>query len=145
MIKIIEPTKQTELDIYFRCRWRILRAPWNQPAGSEQDEFESESIHACAIDEFGNALGVGRLHMLSDNFGQLRYMGVEDSSRNQGIGRKLLNFLEAKALQLKIAELELHARENAVSFYQKYGYQNIGESYILWDEIQHYRMCKKLK
>jgi ribosomal protein S18 acetylase RimI-like enzyme len=38
----------------------------------------------------------------------------------------------------------LHAREIAIGFYQKLGYQMIEKSHLLFGEIQHYLMEKTL-
>ena len=41
-------------------------------------------------------------------------------------------------------EMVLEARENAVPFYKSLGYHIEQESYLLFGEIQHYRMKKAL-
>jgi predicted GNAT family N-acyltransferase len=50
--------------------------------------------------------------------------------------------LEEKAKEMGMQEIVLEARENAVPFYKSIGYVIEKESYLLFGEIQHYRMKK---
>ena len=38
------PSTEKEFERYRDLRWGILRAPWNQPKGSEVDELESKAF-----------------------------------------------------------------------------------------------------
>jgi predicted GNAT family N-acyltransferase len=53
--------------------------------------------------------------------------------------------LEEKAMFMGIQEIILEARENAVPFYKSIGYVIEKESYLLFGEIQHYRMKKEIR
>jgi predicted GNAT family N-acyltransferase len=53
-------------------------------------------------------------------------------------------YLEKEAKQKGWTEIVLEARENAVPFYQAIGYTIVAESYLLFGEIQHYRMQKNV-
>ena len=55
------PKTVDELRQYYQLRWQILRKPWGQKQGSEQDEFEQQAIHKMVINEKGEVLAVGRL------------------------------------------------------------------------------------
>ena len=46
-IEIRVPKDLTEWGSYYDLRWRLLRAPWQRPRGSEKDEIESECTHAA--------------------------------------------------------------------------------------------------
>lgn len=59
-MKIIEPPRPDELQRYFALRWKILRDPWNQPRGSEQDALDQPSSHLMVIDGKQSVIGVGR-------------------------------------------------------------------------------------
>jgi hypothetical protein len=43
-----------------------------------------------------------------------------------------------------ISEIILHAREIAIPFYESLGYQLVEKSHLLFDEIQHFLMIKKI-
>jgi N-acetylglutamate synthase-like GNAT family acetyltransferase len=137
------PLTDEEFDKYYDLRWRILRAPWNQPKGSEKDELEGNSIHIIAIIE-GEIVGCGRIHFNSIDEAQIRYMAVENELQGRGIGKLILNELEQKALEKGAKKIILNARENAVKFYDKNGYKIVKESHTLFGEIKHFLMRKDI-
>ena len=117
------PATESEREAYYAFRWKILREPWNQPPGSEKDELEGEAFHLAAWDDEGKIMGVGRLHRVAGNRGQVRYMAVDRRIASHGVGRAILQELEAKAIESGILEITLNAREDAVQFYRHNGYQ----------------------
>ncbi len=142
---VIVPSTETELKAHYQTRYETLRLPWGQPPGSERDGPEDDNILASAYDKNKRCIGVARLLPLSNNEGQIRSMGVAEHTRGQGVGRELMSFLETKAAELGITHVVLHARENAVQFYEAAGYRVMQESYVLWGTIQHYKMEKWLE
>ena len=143
-IKIIEPQTQQEFEAYYLVRYQTLRKPWNQPIGSEKDEFESSSIHAMALNDKDEIIGVCRLQKNTDFEFQIRFMGVIDEAQGLGVGKKLIDYMEKKATSLGAQKMILQARENAVPFYLKCGYSIKQKSFVLWNIIQHYLMEKEL-
>lgn len=143
-IKIIEPQTEQQFEAYYLLRYDVLRKPWNQPPGSEKDNQEESSIHAMAIDDDNTVLGVCRLQYNSSTEAQLRFMGVKTNTQGLGIGKKLITFMEQKAKLNGSKKMILQARENAVDFYKKCGYQIVEKSFLMWGEIQHYLMEKQL-
>jgi GNAT superfamily N-acetyltransferase len=137
------PVTEAELEAYYALRWKILREPWSQPPGSEKDEFEGEAIHLAAWDDDGEIIGVGRLHRVIGNHGQVRYMAVDPAHRSHGVGRAILQELEAEAMKSGIREITLNAREEAVPFYQRNGYQVLKPSHALFGVIPHFEMHKR--
>lgn len=138
------PTTESEFETYYALRWRILREPWNQPPGSEKDEFEGEAIHLAAWDDRGKIIGVGRVHRVVENQGQIRYMAVDPAQRGQGVGKALLQELEERAIELGILEITLHAREDSVRFYRENGYQVLRASHTLFGVVPHFELRKRL-
>jgi predicted GNAT family N-acyltransferase len=143
-ICITEPQTPEEFEAYYFLRYEVLRKPWDQPFGSEKDEHEKTSIHIMAIDGNKNVLGVCRLQFNSPSEVQLRFMGVKENTQGLGIGRKLIEYAEAKARTGGASSMILQAREIAVDFYKKCGYTIIEKSFLMWNEIQHYLMRKEL-
>jgi predicted GNAT family N-acyltransferase len=138
------PATESELEAYYAFRWKILREPWNQPPGSEKDQFESEAIHLAAWDNAGKLIGVGRLHRIAENCGQIRYMAVDPTQRSHGVGKAILRELEVSAIRTGIQEIRLNSRQVAVRFYQKNGYQVLRPSHTLFGAIPHFEMWKRL-
>lgn len=138
-----QPETAEEFAQYYELRWRILRKPWNQPRGSEQDMEEASSYHLMARDG-QHVIGVARLQFPTDDAAQLRYMAVDDAWQGKGVGRKIVSHMEEVARQQGAHHLFLHARDNALGFYQKLGYEIVEPSYLLFASIQHYKMQKSL-
>lgn len=145
-IIIREPQNPKEFEAYFLVRFELLRKPWNQPLGSEKDDLDLDinSIHLMAIDRNQTISGVCRLQFNSYEEAQLRYMAVIETAQGLGVGRKLLNYAEKKVMENRRERIVLQSRSNAVTFYEKCGYSVIEKSYLMWGEIQHYLMEKKL-
>lgn len=142
-LSVKEPATRAEWDSYFDLRWRILREPWNQARGSEQDALEDKGFHLMAQDGAG-ALAVGRLHLNSPEEAQVRYMAVDSGHQGSGLGRKILQGLENWARSQGIKRIVLNSRASAVGFYTRQGYEIIGPGETLFGEIQHIKMRKKL-
>jgi GNAT superfamily N-acetyltransferase len=138
------PQTPEEFEKYYRLRWKILRAPWNQPEGSEKDDFEKQSIHIIAF-ENDEVIGVGRVHFNSSSEAQLRYMAVDEQWQGKGIGKLILDELERRVVEQGANKIILHARDNAVKFYEMNGYEVHKPSHRLFGSIQHYLMEKKIE
>ncbi len=142
MEKIIrQPITSVEWNAYFDLRYRILRAPWNQPPGSEKNEGDQSAKHAAYfLNE--KIIGVGRLDLFENEYGQVRFMAVENNYQGGGIGKSIIQYLEDLSIARGDKGMVLHARENALEFYNKLGYSVVEKSHLLFGEIQHYLMSK---
>ncbi|MDT8281929.1 MAG: GNAT family N-acetyltransferase [Gammaproteobacteria bacterium] len=139
-----QPASEEEFEHYFNLRWQVLRAPWKQPKGSEMDDMETNCFHIMAVDKKNKVVGVARLQNNTAAESQIRYMAVNETMKCQGIGSALMHTMEQHARTSSAKKIILHAREPAVGFYEKLGYRIKDKSYLLFDEIQHYRMEKTL-
>jgi predicted GNAT family N-acyltransferase len=144
-VLIRSPASDSEFEVYYRLRWKILREPWNQPPGSEKDDREADALHLAAWNDSGTLIGVGRLHRLSANAGQIRYMAVDPSERGRGVGAAVLRELENLAARSGFDEIMLNAREEAVSFYKSNGYVVVQTSHSLFGVIPHFEMRKRIR
>jgi predicted GNAT family N-acyltransferase len=143
MLEIKSPTTDSDWKAYYDLRFNVLREPWNQPHGSEVLPDEDQAIHAITI-ENGEVVGVARMHESASKQGQVRCVATATKAQGKGIGKAMMAYLEEKAIEKGWTEIVLEARENAVPFYQAIGYTIVAESYLLFGEIQHYRMQKSL-
>jgi len=141
---ISQPNTDEEYKQYYHLRWKILRAPWGQPEGSEIDDIEKSCFHIIATDENQHVVGIARLQFNSSFEAQIRYMGVDEKFKRKNIGRALVNALEQQAKDSAHQQIVLDARESAVVFYERLGYKITNKSYLLFDSIQHFRMMKIL-
>ena len=61
---------------------------------------------------------------------RLRQMAVVDDVQGKGIGRALMQFAENLARGRGYKRITMHARKNAVGFYEKMGYKKFGEEFM---------------
>jgi len=138
------PRSRVEWDRYFDLRWRVLRAPWKQPPGSERDNLETNAIHAALWDCDGQPVAVGRVQLNSRTEAQIRYMAVAPGFSGKGLGSRILAQLEAEARNAGAATVILNSRAEARGFYECRGYVVCGEAETLFGQIRHVRMQKSL-
>lgn len=138
---IRRPNSPKEWDLYFNLRYEVLRAPWNQPRGSERNDGDETAEHFAFFEE-DEIIGVGRLDFTENLGSQIRFMAVDSRFQGRGIGRQLMQHMEEIARNKGCKETILHAREIALPFYEKLGYRSIEESHLLFGEIQHFLMIK---
>ena len=136
-----QPSTKKDFEIYYQLRYEVLRKPWGQPVGSELDETDDTSIHAF-IKKDNIAITCSRLHFVDNITAQIRYMAVHPNYQGKGIGKLVINYLEGITKENNRNKVILHARENAVKFYESCNYSVKEKSYLLFDEIQHYLMEK---
>lgn len=143
--EIRPPRDDAELSAYRDLRWRVLRAPWGRPRGSELDDREAGAIHLVAVEAAtGRVIGAGRAHFNSPDEAQVRGMAVEEDWRGRGVGGALLRELEARAAAGGARRMILSARDVAVPFYQRQGYVVERQGETLFGSIPHSWMGKRL-
>tara|TARA_B110000467_G_scaffold5943_1_gene5326 strand:+ start:2408 stop:2851 length:444 start_codon:yes stop_codon:yes gene_type:complete len=142
--KVASPKSIQEFKSYFQLRWEILRKPWGQPKGSERDESDSIGIHRMILDKDDHIIGAGMLLLNSLQQAQIRFMAVSKNFQGMKVGTLLIECLESIACERKCSIIILQSRENSVKFYEKNGFEVIEKSYLLFGEIQHFLMQKKL-
>src|SRR5438477_1341139 len=97
------------------------------------------------MDAAGKALACGRLHLTAPREAQLRYTWRStEHARGCGYGGRILEALEAEARGRGAPKIVLNARDNAVAFYRKRGYDVIGDAETLFGVFSHVRMEKSL-
>lgn len=143
-MEIHPPKTQEEWDAYYDLRFRILREPWDQPRGSERNEGDLTAQHFAVWTE-EKVVAVARVDETEEDGGvQVRFVAVESDQQGRGLGKSIMKEVEKTAKNQHKKRIILHARENAVQFYISLGYTVVEESYLLFDEIQHYLMEKEI-
>lgn len=74
---------------------------------------------------------------------QLRGMAVLSDFQKKGIGEKLVNYAESDSKNRNGKLMWFNAREIAIPFYQKLGYEIIGQPFDIGDIGRHFVMFKK--
>ena len=138
------PSSYREWREYFLFRYKILSKPIGLHRSTIRDKLEKISYHVMATNNKGKIIGVGRLHFVNIKEAQIRYMAVDKNFRKKGVGNAIVHKLEIHSLNNYRNKIILNARENAVIFYSKLGYVNLGKIDVGID-IKHFQMKKNLK
>jgi ribosomal protein S18 acetylase RimI-like enzyme len=124
-------------------RRRILRAPLGLDFTPEQLAAERDDLLVGAYED-GQLVGCLLMTPHGERALHMRQVAVDADRQGGGIGRELVRFAEQLALERGYTEIELHARETAVAFYLKLGYEVTGEPYIEVT-LPHRTMFKSLR
>jgi len=120
----------------------ILRKPLGLEFTEAQLASESNSYHLTAWEE-DVLLGTLLLTPLESGSIQMRQVAVDDRRQGLGIGRLMVAESEAEAIGRGFTRMILHARDTAVGFYLKLGYESVGEEFIEVG-VKHQEMVKYL-
>ena len=130
---------------YWKCvrlRDKILREPINLMFSEEELFLENEQIHVgCFESEI--AVGCFSLVIVDSKTLKMRQVCVDNNAQGKGVGNQMMKFAENWATENKYTMIECNARETAVAFYHKHGYQKHGEAFMEVD-LPHYKMKKSL-
>jgi GNAT superfamily N-acetyltransferase len=140
--------KTTEASAILKVRLDILRKGMTLEDCHFSGDNDPESIHFAAFD-INKIIGcctltVNPQSVINDSYYQLRGMAVLEDYQGSGIGQKLLHAAESKLIELGKNVLWFNARTSAVGFYQKYGYQILGNEFEIEGVGPHYKMYKAI-
>ncbi len=113
------------------------------PRDLELDNLDAKAQHAVAL-ENGVVVGTGRLILGTPGHGIVGRMAVAQPLRRQGIGGRVLSFLEEQAQDQGVRRMTLHAQSYVKEFYARHGYQEEGEPFMEAG-ILHVQMSKELR
>ena len=131
-----------EYRLMVKLRDNILRKPLGLRFTEEELEKEKENLLIGAFED-DDILGCCMLVKETHQIVRLRQMAVLNDLQGKGIGRALTVFAENLARDHGYRVMSMHARKNAVGFYEKMGYVINGEEFIELT-IPHYIMQKDL-
>lgn len=125
-----------------KLREDILRKPLGLGFTPEELEEEKDNLLIAAFED-EDILGCCMLVEEKPGTVRLRQMAVLNDLQGKGIGRALMNFAENIARDRGYQVLSMHARKNAVGFYEKMGYQVSGDEFMEVT-LPHFVMEKRL-
>jgi predicted GNAT family N-acyltransferase len=140
-LKIIDHGSK-EYQQMIKLRDDILRRPLGLTFDPNELEEEKNNLMIGAFED-GSILGCAMLVEESSDVVKLRQMAVLNALQGKGIGRALMQFAENLARDHGYRVITMHARKNAVGFYEKMGYKVKGPEFTEVS-IPHYEMEKQL-
>ena len=123
-------------------RNEVLRKPLGLDLKNE-DLSREHSDHHLVCEDKGEIVACLVLVTISSNELKMRQVAVAPHAQSRGVGRALVQFAEDFARDRGFSKITLHARATAIPFYEKAGYERVGE---LFQEntIPHLKMQKHL-
>ncbi len=140
-LKIIDHGSPEYLEMV-KLRDDVLRKPLGLVFTPEELEEEKDNMLIAAYED-DTILGCCMLVEEDPRIVRLRQMAVLNDLQGKGIGRALMNFAENIARDTGYRIIRMHARINAIGFYEKVGYVVKGEQFMEVT-IPHYLMEKNL-
>lgn len=132
-----------EYDEAVSIRYEILRKPLGLQFSVAQLEKEWVDFHfACYADD-ATMIGCLILAKLDDKVLKMRQVAVKEKLQGAGVGKALVEASEVFSASAGFEAIELNARMTAVPFYEKLGYEKIGNTFTEVG-IEHQKMVKKL-
>ena len=124
-----------------KLREKILR----EPLGSffTDQELEEEKYHFQIAGFIDDTIIATAVLVPEGEVMKMQRVVVTENLRGLNIGSEMMTFCEKFALDRNSKLIYCHARDSAVNFYIKNGYEGIGD-YFDEDGIPHLKMIKKL-
>jgi ribosomal protein S18 acetylase RimI-like enzyme len=125
-----------------QLRDAVLRKPLGLSFSAEELEQEKNNLLIAAYED-KQMLGCCMLVEEEPETVRLRQMAVINDLQGKGIGKALMVFAENLARDRGYKRITMHARKNAIGFYEKMGYKIKGKEFKELT-ISHYVMEKEL-
>lgn len=123
-------------------RDNVLRRPLGLTFDHDELLAEKNDILIACVDD-NNIMGCCILVKIDDHTVRLRQMAVSYNLHGRGIGASIMNFAENIARDKGFKIITMNARDTAIGFYEKFGYQIKGSQFIEVN-IPHHVMEKSL-
>ncbi|MBT3202382.1 MAG: GNAT family N-acetyltransferase [Phycisphaerales bacterium] len=122
-------------------RDRLLRVPLGLTWSQADLEGEAEQLHFGLYDHDDTLIACVVIKPLDEHNAKLRQMAVDEQYRQIGAGRRLIQGVEDILKQRGFRCIKMDARDTAVGFYRKLGYEIQGDVFTQVT-IPHFRMTK---
>lgn len=109
-------------------RHRVFCEGQGIDAALEADGRDGTCHHVAVLDDAGAVVGTARLRR-KDGEAKAERVAVAPEHQGFGIGRALMDALEAIARDGGHSRLFLHAQDTAIPFYDRLGYERLGEPF----------------
>ncbi|MAZ88625.1 MAG: GNAT family N-acetyltransferase [Cellvibrionaceae bacterium] len=139
-IELIVTNYQDHQEELSRVRKAVFVAEQNVPEEIEYDDRDAICQHVL-IRVDGQAAATGRIDI--EKQGKVGRVAVLPSLRQHNLGRQVMDALEQLARDAKLPKIWFHAQLSAVGFYQRLGYDVVGDDF-LEAGIVHRKMEKKI-
>ena len=123
-------------------RSQLLREPLGLSFTAGELAREKDDILIGAFDE-EDMMGCCVLSKVDDDTLRLRQMAVGNSKQGRGVGESILSFTENIARDKGYKKIMMHARNTAIGFYERFGYE-INSPEFIEVGLPHHIMHKNI-
>jgi predicted GNAT family N-acyltransferase len=132
-----------EYDEAVSIRYDVLRKPLGLQFTVTQLEKEWQDIHFACYSERSEMLGCLILTKINDTTLKMRQVAVKEKLQGAGVGKALVDASEVYAQTNNFTTIELNARDTAIAFYERLGYEIVSDIFTEVG-IAHRKMVKKM-
>ena len=125
---VTNPTPE-EMQQAFDLRIRVFVHEQAVPLEEEFDGLDDQAAHVIIFDEADRAVGTGRM-LIRDQVAKMQRITVDASCRGQGVGRQVMEGLEALAIDAGARIARLDAQTRVIGFYESLGYFAYGDLHL---------------
>lgn len=132
------------LDGAFEIRREVFVDEQDVDEDIEYDGRDDDSVHFVVTDtETDTPAGTARLRVTDEGVGKPERVAVRKAYRGEGLGQKLMEYIETEAREQGCQRALLHAQTHVVEFYRDLGYEVVSDEF---EEagIPHVEMEKRL-
>jgi predicted GNAT family N-acyltransferase len=140
MLCIREVDYESDRAVLMKIRFRVFVEEQHVPLSLETDDRDPFCIHLLVFEDH-EAVATGRIDL--DQDGKIGRVAVLASKRRQGIGAAVMARLHEIGKRNGLKKVWCHAQVTAVPFYERLGYQIIGETFYEAG-IEHVRMERQI-
>lgn len=135
-------TEHPHFAAVFALREKVLRQPLGLSLYNEDTSSDAEDDIFIALQN-EKVIGCVMMKTIKAEVQKLRQIAVCDDWQGKRVGALLVQNAETAAVKKGIKKISLHARENAIGFYEKQQYKTEGSSFLEVN-IPHFAMHKIL-
>lgn len=125
-------TTDTQSKIYkeaLKIRYEVFVDEQKVPEDIEVDELENQAQH-LVLYENNEPVGTARIFHVGDGLYKMQRVAILKKYRGQGYGKKLIKEIEHQVQNLHGKKITLGAQLQALSFYEKLGYEVEGPEFM---------------
>ena len=116
-----------EYDESIKLRYDVLRKPLGLEFLPEDLATEFDSFHiGCYEKQTSTLVGCLILKSINPDKVKMRQVAVDAQYQSKGVGSFLVAYSESYSVTKGFKKIELHARDTAINFYKKAGYETEG-------------------
>ncbi len=137
-IAIKQILSKEEFEQAYAIRRQVFCIEQNVSKEIEMDEFDDVSIHILAYIK-GKPVGTARWRFTEEGV-KIERFAVLKKYRHEGVGEELVKYTLDKLNEIKF--IYLNAQESVIKFYEKFGFEVVGNRFYEAD-MPHKKMILK--